>query len=277
MPRISRKQSKSIMKTYHVLLRGINKQDIFIDNVDKSKFFKELKEAKEEFKFKLYAYAIMNNHVHLVIYDDNDKLSETMHKVETKYALYFNKKYERVGHVFQNRYKSICVETEAYLKNLVRYVLRNPQKDGICPINEYNWSSYKEYVYKENITDVEFILQLFSMDMKQAVREFLEFCNSVEDRYSDAEFEIENTMTDEQALDCIKRIVKIDLNILNNCNQKYRDKYIYEISKIRGISVKQMVRLLGIEKSNIYRIIDKMSKEEDKNSIQLPHERIENK
>lgn len=169
MSRIPRRHLKSITKTYHILLRGINKQDIFLDNVDKSKFFRELKRAKEEFGFKIDAYVIMNNHVHLVIYDENDNLSKIIHKIATKYGLYFNKKYDRVGHVFQNRYKSICVETEAYLKNLVRYVLRNPQKD--------------------------------------------------------------------------------------------RDKYIYEISNIKGISVKQMSRLLGIGSPNIYKIINKIKKD----------------
>lgn len=261
MSRIPRRHLKSITKTYHILLRGINKQDIFLDNVDKSKFFRELKRAKEEFGFKIDAYAIMNNHVHLVIYDENDNLSEIIHKIATKYGLYFNKKYDRVGHVFQNRYKSICVETEGYLKNLIRYVIRNPQKDGICPMHQYNWSSYREFVYKENITDVEFILKLFAENRECAINQFLEFCNAMEDKYSDAEFEMENTLNDEQAWDCIERIVKIDLNVFNNCNQKDRDKYIYEISNIKGISVKQMSRLLGIGSPNIYKIINKIKKD----------------
>ena len=261
MPRTSRHQSKSITKTYHILLRGINKQDIFLDGEDKNKFIRELKEAKDKFEFKIFAYTIMNNHVHLVLYDKNDKLSEIIHKVGTKYGLYFNKKYKRVGHVFQNRYKSICVETEGYLKNLIRYVLRNPQKDGICQMDQYSWSSYKEFLYKENITDVEFILKIFGEDRESAVKQFIEFCNAVEDIYSDAEFEMENTLSDEQAWDCIKRIINIDLNIFNNCNQKNRDRYVYEISNIKGISVNQMSRLLGIGNANIYKIIEKLKKE----------------
>ena len=127
MPRLSRENSKTITNTYHILLRGINKQLIFMEDRDKSKFLQELKLSTEEYLYKIWAHVLMGNHIHLVIYDLIDKMSEAMHKVCLKYAMYFNKKYNRVGHVFQNRFKSICVESEEYLKNLIRYIHRNPE------------------------------------------------------------------------------------------------------------------------------------------------------
>lgn len=128
MSRSPREVSKTITKTYHILMRGINKQDIFIDNQDKCKFLNELKKSKEEYKYHIYGYVLMTNHVHLVILDKYDKLSELIHKISMKYAMYFNRKYNRVGHVFQNRFKSICIDSEEYLKNLIRYIHRNPEK-----------------------------------------------------------------------------------------------------------------------------------------------------
>lgn len=128
MPRLPRSENKNETKVYHIIIRGVNKQDIFIDNQDKSKFLQELKLSKQEYNYSIYAYVLMTNHVHLVIFDKNDSLSAIMHKLCTKYAMYFNKKYNRVGHVFQNRFKSIGVDTEEYLKHLVRYIHNNPQK-----------------------------------------------------------------------------------------------------------------------------------------------------
>ena len=122
MPRLARNDNKTITNTYHIIARGINKQDIFLDENDKQKFYSIIKNAKEKYQFDLYSFVLMNNHVHLTIYDKNDEMSKMMHRICTAYAMYFNKKYERVGHVFQNRFKNICVDTEIYLLNLIRYI-----------------------------------------------------------------------------------------------------------------------------------------------------------
>ena len=260
IPRDSRNDLKIHTNTYHVIIRGINKQDIFLDNFDKSKFFKELKRTKEEYKYEIYAYVLMNNHIHIVIHDVENNISDIFHKLCTIYAMYFNNKYERVGHVFQNRFKSIGVDTETYLLNLVRYIHRNPEKDGIGKTEEYAWSSYKEYVYKENITNTELVLNLFSENRKEAIKRFEEFNKMQEDKYTSAEFEMENTITDEEAIKFIKLTLKTDniLSISNYSNEK-RDELIGEIYKIRGISVKQICRILGLSKNMIYRAIKNKS------------------
>lgn len=260
MPRLARGQSKTITRIYHVLIRGINKQDIFVDNQDRRKFLRELKISKQKYGYLFYAYVLMSNHVHLVICDKNDKISELIHKICTRYAIYFNKKYDRVGHVFQNRFKSICVDTEEYLKNLVRYIHKNPQKAGICLASKYNWSSYKEYIYKNNIIDVEFVLNLFSNNREKAIKEFISFNDMVENRYSDAELEMEKDMTDEEAIDCIERILNIDVGLIKKYGTKLRNEYIVDILKIKGISVKQTARLLGISENAIYKIISRNKK-----------------
>lgn len=265
MPRISRTNNKTITSTYHIMVRGINKQDIFFDNFDKEKFIREIELTKEKYKYKIYAYVIMNNHVHLVIYDNKDCISEIMHMVCSKYAMYFNKKYERVGHVFQNRFKSLCVNTEEYLLNLVRYIHKNPEIEKIGTKEEYKWSSYKDYLYIENnkhkITDTELVLCIIDNNIKKAIERFIYFSNQQEIKYSDTEFEFERYLSDERAIEFIKYALGLN-NILEiqNYNKKIRDEYIYEISKIKGIYAKQISRLLGIGERSIQKIINEKRK-----------------
>ena len=93
MPRYAREYQKSYSNVYHVILRSINQQEIFYDNADRSKFLKSLKESKEKYQYDLYAYVLMDNHVHLLIMDKGDNLSKIVQSLATSYALYFNKKY----------------------------------------------------------------------------------------------------------------------------------------------------------------------------------------
>ena len=138
------------MNLYHVIIRGINKQDIFIDDQDKRKFIKEVFLAKEKFEFKLYAYVIMPNHVHLVIKEKQIDISKIMHRIQLAYSEYLNIKYSRVGHVFQGRFYSKNIENEEYLKSVIRYIHFNPDKAGIIRYDQYQWSSYKNYIKNYN-------------------------------------------------------------------------------------------------------------------------------
>ena len=104
MPRSARETSNT--KVYHIILRGNVKQDIFYDEQDYRKFIKEIKETKEKYQYILYSYCLMPNHVHMVLYDKNESLSKIMQSLEISYSKYFCKKYEKVGHLFQNRFLS---------------------------------------------------------------------------------------------------------------------------------------------------------------------------
>jgi len=149
LPRISRRKSQS--DVYHCILRGINKQDIFFEEKDYLKFQDIIRKTKETYLYQLYSYVLMPNHIHLEIKDKNQKLSQTMHSIETSYANYFNRKYERKGHVFENRFQSKNVENDFYRFNLVRYIHQNPLKAGISKMEQYQWSSYFEYFRNEKI------------------------------------------------------------------------------------------------------------------------------
>lgn len=267
MPRTPRKISKN--KVYHCMLRGINKQEIFFDSQDYLKFKKELNETKEFFSYKLYSYVLMPNHIHLEIKDENDKLAKIMQSLQLRYSSYFNKKYERTGHLFENRFKSKTVEGEIYKLNLVRYIHQNPVKSGISSnIDKYNWSSYNEYL-KENeeknkLTDTKEILEMFSLDNNDAKAQFILF-NQENYKFKNSEelleYEMKNNLTDDEIIYFVKEYLKIEnIQKIQHYSSNFRDEIICKISKIKGVTQKQISRILGLNIRIIQRAVQKNKK-----------------
>jgi len=254
LPRQPRRKSYS--DVYHCMLRGINKQDIFFDKKDYLEFQSIIKRTKNIFSYKLYSYVLMPNHIHLEIKDEKQKLSQIMHSISTSYANYFNKKYKRVGHLFQNRFQSRNVENSYYILNLVRYIHQNPIKAGICEMNKYSWSSYSEYFKKEKlknedcIVDTDEILLMFSTKNNNVKSEFFEFnrkCLKFHDSLELLEYEMRNKLTDEEVIYFIKQEIGIEnIQEIQKYNINYRDDIIQRIKKIKGITQKQIARILGV-------------------------------
>ena len=128
MPRISRKSLES--KYFHVMVQGIAKDFIFNNNEFKEHYIRLLYKYKEQFSVELLAFCIMDNHAHLLLYiDDTEDMSSYMQKVNTLFAMYYNKELNnRVGHVFRNRFKSEEIISENHLANCIRYIHNNPVK-----------------------------------------------------------------------------------------------------------------------------------------------------
>lgn len=254
MPRQPRRKSHS--KVYHCMLRGINKQDIFFEEKDYLEFQNIIKKTKENFLYQLYSYVLMPNHIHLEIKDESQELSQIIHSMATSYAIYFNKKYQRVGHVFENRFQSKNVENSYYILNLVRYIHQNPIKAGIAKMEEYKWSSYSEYFEKTKVkednklVDTERILEMFSTEKEQGRKEFFEF-NTKSIKFQDSaeflEYEMKNKLTDEEVIYFIKEELKIyNIQEIQKYNKNYRNQIIQKIKKIQGVTQPQIARVLGI-------------------------------
>lgn len=263
MPRSSRLSQKSVTGVYHIILRGINSQEIFYDDFDKEKFIKEVKKTKEKYKYELYAYVLMSNHVHMLIKDEMDIISKAIQSLGISYAMYFNKKYERIGHLFYNRFHSKSVEDEKYLLNVHRYIHKNPLKDGISKIEEYKWSSYQDYIgnlKNQRIADTEFILNIFNEDRNKAINlwEYYHKLGIEYDYSEEREFEIKRRFNDDEAIQEIKKRLQIDNLIeIQKYNAKNRDEIIRKINLIEGITIEQLARILGISKRTIYRALGK--------------------
>jgi putative transposase len=163
---------------YHVISRGNRRQGIFLDDKDLKMFLACLSAYKGRYPFRLYAYALMKNHLHLLVEVERIPLSRIMQSLLFRYTRYFNKRYGEVGHLFQGRYKAIVCDKDAYLLELVRYIHLNPVRAKIAKRPEdYAWTGHLRYVGKggDNLIDEGFVLGQFSDNRSLARRRYRQF------------------------------------------------------------------------------------------------------
>ena len=138
MPRPQRIEQNGF---YHIVNRGVAKCTIFYEDDDFKKFLQIIQEASEEYGFEIFSFALMSNHYHLLIKIANQNLSLSLQKINSRYSMYFNRKYKRVGPLWQGRFKSWYVYDTNYLQTLVRYIEFNPIKVNLTlKICEYKWA-----------------------------------------------------------------------------------------------------------------------------------------
>ena len=247
MPRQSRVKSESGI--YHVMLRGINQQLIFEDEEDNEKFLEVLKDCKAVSEFKLFAYCLMGNHVHLLIKTEKEELEQIFKRIGARYVYWYNWKYKRKGHLFQDRYKSEPVDDEQYFLTVIRYIHQNPVKVGKCKsVDEYQYSSYKDYTEgNSNLTDTKFALNM--MDIKN----FIEF-NNEENEDKCLEDEEHFRLSDNEAQTIIFKVSKCkNIAEFQTLDTKKRNLYIKKL-KEKGLSIRQISRLTGVSKGIVERI-----------------------
>ena len=151
---------------YHIIVRGDNREPIFFIEQDYRTYLQFLNDAKGRYGCQLFAYALMTNHVHLMVQTGQlHPISKLMQSVNTVYTMYVNKKYKRVGHIFQGRYHGVLVEKESYALELTRYIHLNPVRAGLVRVpQQYRWSSYRAYLGKgdDGLVNTEEILAMVS-------------------------------------------------------------------------------------------------------------------
>jgi putative transposase len=261
MPRKPRRASDT--RTYHIMLRGNEKKSIFLDDEDKSKMIDTMFKVKDPNSFLLYAYCIMDNHAHAVIREKEDTITRIMSRIATSYAFYFNDKYNRVGHVFQDRYRSECIENDNYLLAAVRYIHNNPQKAGICDEMSYRWSSIKHYLHfgkhGSKLPEVWDVLSIFSEEPVKAIAAFRDFCaqKSVQ-VFMDIDEDNAYDIDQKNATDFIRRFVEahgITLEELKlRSSKKIRDDLIRKLHKGSKLSNRQIASLLDISRETVRKV-----------------------
>lgn len=230
MPRRARCTYKS--KFFHVMAQGIEKRYIYNTKQDFAYFKAVLINAARELKIEIIAFCIMNNHYHMLVkVDDIQMLSAYIHKINTKYGLYFNKKYNRVGYVFRNRFKSQEILEERYYYNCIKYIFYNPVKAGMCkdPM-EYEYSNILEFINnKKNLDN-------FNLDYD---------CNFID--------------VEEDLLSC--REIISSFVARNNISEKYiiaeKEKLkelIILLNKVHGFSYREISDELGIKQGTLRNI-----------------------
>lgn len=163
---------------YHVISRGNQRQEIFYDDKDRTVCLSYLSEYKVRYAIRLYAYALMKNHIHLLLEVSEIPLSRFMQSFLFGYARYFNKRHDKVGHLFQGRYKAIVCDKDAYLLELVRYIHLNPVRAKVVrDPGRYLWTSHLSYLGMGNqgLTDMDYVLAQFGKSKSIAKMKYEEF------------------------------------------------------------------------------------------------------
>ena len=250
------------------MLRGNERKDIFIDEEDKGRLIKTVIKKKAGEAFKLYAYCIMGNHLHLVIKEQKEPISRIIKKIATSYAYYFNQKYKRVGHLFQDRYKSEIIEEEAYLLSAIRYVHNNPEKAEITKKEQYRWSSYPDYIeiltHKTQIPEIKEILELFSSDIVKALKEFIHYSNKYEEEnFLEMKETIKSEINEENVSAYIhgylksRNLKKEDLK--KREHTKSKENLIHQLKKRSNLSKRKIAILMGVNRETVRKVSEEPS------------------
>ncbi len=239
MSRHARRKSESGI--YHIMLRGINKQVIFEDDEDNLKFLETLKNYKAISEYKIFAYCLMSNHIHLLIKVEKEDIDLIVKRIASSYVYWYNWKYHRSGHLFQDRFKSEPIEDDAYFLTVIRYIHQNPIKAGICKnIDGYEFSSYNEYINNANLVDIDFCLSMIDKE------QFIEFNNQFNNDICLDVTENDYRLTDDEARKIIYKISKCKTTAqFQNLSIDKRDKYL-KLLRNDGLSIRQISRLTGI-------------------------------
>lgn len=246
MPRKARQKSESGI--YHIIMRGINREVIFKENEDSHRFLQTLKYYKQTNGYEIYAYCLMNNHVHLLLKVGFEPLEQIMRRICGKYVYWYNHKYDRVGYLFQDRFKSEPVEDDTYFLTVLRYIHQNPLKAGIVEeIGQYSWSSYNAYIHKDPLVDIDFALKMFAGNNEKAIVAFKKF-NQLKTNERCLDVEEKKRLTDQEALEIIVKTCKLSSeDEWQNIDRTTRDKHLSRL-KQKGLSVRQISRLTGLNR-----------------------------
>lgn len=254
MPRGPRKKSETGI--YHIMIRGINRQIIFEDEDDCEKFLQVLHRYKEKCGYQIYAYCLMGNHLHLLLQISIEPLETIMRMISGSYVYWYNQKYDRVGNLFQDRFKSEPIENEAYLLTVLRYIHQNPVKAGIVKeMEDYPWSSYHDYFNPKGaeLTDTLMVLRLFHDNPSKAKASFKKYMMEFQED-SCLEMEENSRMTDFDARAFIVKIFHLSSPTeIQRFDLQERNRMLRHL-KDSGLSIRQIERLTGINRGIVLKV-----------------------
>ena len=263
MPRQER--TKSGTGIYHVMLRGINRQDIFEDDEDYYQMIACLRGLTERYDENgaaveplctIYCYCLMSNHIHLLLREQKEDISSIMKRLGVAYAYFFNKKYQRNGHLFQDRFRSEPVNTLEYFVTLLRYIHQNPVKAGLVPsAQDCTWSSWHEYagtsINQLHICKTSVITaRIKTADLLELIDEPLDASMDILDVESSATV----YHTDSELKDFLCNTHGVSNPLTIQSLEKNRRNYILKSTKEFGAGIRQLSRLTGVS----YGIIQKL-------------------
>ncbi|WP_270180275.1 transposase [Alkalihalobacillus sp. CinArs1] len=236
------------------MFRGVNRQTIFEDDRDKERFLVSLARYKQKSGIELYAYCLMDNHVHMLVKETEESISTFMKRLSSSYVYWYNTKYERCGHLFQERFNSENVESDAYFKTVLRYIHQNPLNAHLVKsVWDSKWTSIHEYVNRANLVNIEKGLDLFSTDRCLARQRFILYMQELrEDQCLDVNEVVK--FSDDQVREYLRSNGIICNSVLQQMDREERNVVLAKVKRIEGISIRQISRVTGISKSVIDRL-----------------------
>ncbi len=240
---------------YHIMVRGVNKEKIFKTEREKERIVMIIKEKMQEVLCKIVAYCVMDNHMHLIIIAEKSELVKIMKKVNISYAMSYNQRHERIGPVFQDRFKSENITDEGYLYGAIRYIHNNPIKAGmVSKAEEYRWSSIREYLSDEKIIiDIETKEEIMGGFISE--KDFIEFHN-IEDDTNHLEIKEEAEKEKKIWAEKIIQDYFKEKGIIDKGQAKKEEGLLKKLLKETDLSYRKIAELTG---ANL-RIINKVNK-----------------
>lgn len=243
------------------MIRGNERKNIFLDEEDKMRFMEILFAKKQEKKFFLHAYCLMDNHVHLLLSEGSQDVATVMKRINVSYVSYFNKKYKRVGHLMQDRFRSEPVENDQYAIALARYIHQNPVKARVVQsVGEYKWSSYPAYLnqnkYPSTELETDIILGIFSPDKKIALKQFAEYMNEPgQEAFIDISPEVE-VMDEKEARELFQSMLQErGIEPKSDLKTELPAEIIKVFKAKTNLSIRKIADIVGLNKDKVNKIL----------------------
>ncbi len=254
MPRKPRIMSSTGI--YHIILRSVNQHIIFEEESDYLKFLFILSDCIKKYDSPVYAYCLMDNHIHLLIHSSPEKLSSFFQSLGTRFVKWYNSKYSRSGHLFQDRFYSVAIENDsAFLLALV-YIHENPVKANICRFpSEYRWSSFNAYYGAKNaLVDTSFAYNICGS--KGSLQKYFSTKRDSlkNDLFLNDHRETIHYHSDEEALNIFKSLTNLSsTSDVSRIEKAKRNDYIRRLRE-KGLTIKQVARLMDISATTVKRL-----------------------
>lgn len=231
---------------YHVISRGINKQIIFEDDNDYSRYLNFLTKYVVIYNVNVLSYCLMNNHVHILVYGDIQEISRFMKCVNQCYVNSYNLRYERIGSLIQNSLKKILIADTRYLSNVFFYILKNPARANISSGDNYLWNSYKEYFHDSCIIDNIMAKEIYG-DV-QNLEHIIKADNNINVIWKhnpEKDAVLRDLIYNKYNITNMKQIMYVSINIRNE---------IIKILKENGMSGKKICSITGLSRGIVQKV-----------------------
>ena len=244
MTRQARQQSET--GYYHVMTRGIGRQLLFEDRADCLYYLWLLERHSGNTGVLVCAYCLMQNHVHMLLFNKQGNVSELMKRMGVSYSYYFNQKYDRKGHLFQDRYKSDAIKDNSHLLSVFKYILRNSQAAGGASADRYEWSSYRFYGDERSFVDTSVFQGILGS--------FQNYASFIAQDDAELSVAVKKHIVDSHADETLRSVLGISSGtVLQSYSIEKRNDAIVKLLEA-GLSIRQIERLTGISRGIIQNI-----------------------